>query len=255
MSRGQRKSSAPRTSDTVYLYGVHAVLAALANPKRNVLRLHATRNGSNRIGKQDRVAITICEPADLERLVGRDAVHQGVVLEAEPLEQLDESELFYLADKKLVVVLDQITDPHNVGAILRSASAFAADAVILTRRGGASESGVLAKAASGGLDHTPIVLVRNLAKALRELNEQRYLTLGLDSDGEADVATTLERARPSRVAIVLGAEGRGLREQTREACTVRARLNIPGAIRSLNVSNAAVLALHLAREAIARQSS
>ena len=176
----------------------------------------------------------------LDRLVGPDAVHQGVVLEVEPLET---THVGSLADTKLVVVLDQVTDPHNVGAILRSAVAFGAGAVIATARHSPQESGVLAKAASGAMEHVPLIAVRNLAEALDKLKTAGFQTIGLDSDGTQPIESALYGPR---VALVLGAEGKGLRHKTRDTVDVLARLDTPGAIRSLNVSNAAAVALYAA---------
>ena len=170
----------------------------------------------------------------------RDAVHQGVLLEARPLAPIDLSEL---PPNGLVIVLDQITDPHNVGAILRTAAAFAVDALVTTERHSPDFSGALAKSASGGLEHVPICSVTNLARALAEMADMGYWRIGLDSEGPAPI-DAVPLSRP--LAVVLGAEGKGLRRLTRERCDVLARLDLPGAIRSLNVSNAAAIALALA---------
>jgi 23S rRNA (guanosine2251-2'-O)-methyltransferase len=149
-----------------------------------------------------------------------------------------------VSEARLVLVLDQVTDPHNVGAILRSAVAFAADAVVTTGRHSPAESGVLAKAASGALDVVKLVEVQNLARALEEMKRLGFTRIGLDSEASAPLETAMSG---ERIAIVLGAEGKGLRRLTRDTCDSLARLSIPGAIASLNVSNAAVLALYLAR--------
>ena len=190
----------------------------------------------------------------LDALVGRDAVHQGVVLECVPLDRLDGSELHRLSDATLVLVLDQVTDPHHVGAILRSAAAMAVDAVLVTARNAPAETGVLAKSASGALDHVVVGEVRNMRKALAELTGMGFATVGLDSAGSHELPETLAFG-PERIALVLGAEGRGLREGTREACSSLARLAMPGPIKSLNVSNAAALALYVARQALDRRYS
>ena len=202
-----------------------------------------TRNAAARLAvPADRQAAVIdAAPPELDRLVGRDAVHQGVVAEVDPLPERD---LADLPEGDLVLALDQVTDPHNVGAILRSAAALGVVAVIVTRRNAPSESGVLAKAASGALEHVPMLRVPNLARAIGELADRGFRTVGLDSDGEVDLPDAIE-AGPT--ALVLGAEGSGLRELTRKRIDALARLDMPGPIRSLNVSNAAAVALYVAR--------
>ncbi|KAB0680930.1 23S rRNA (guanosine(2251)-2'-O)-methyltransferase RlmB [Aureimonas leprariae] len=232
----------------VRLYGLHTVAAALANPARRAHRLLATRNAFARLEiAADALPcpMEIVEPRALDVLLGSDAVHQGVVLEADPLPQRRSSDL---ADTSLVLVLDQVTDPHNVGAILRSAVAFGAGAVIMTTRHSPQESGVLAKAASGALEYVASIQVVNLASALEDLTAQGFQTVGLDSDGAAELEPSLAGGR---IALVLGSEGKGLRQKTRETVSVLARLEMPGAIRSLNVSNAAAVALYAARRHLA----
>lgn len=229
----------------VRLYGLHTVRAAMANPRRRIERMLVTRNAAARmeIAALDALpfAAELVEPRAIDALVGPDAVHQGVLVEAHPLETRP---LAGLAGTPLVLVLDQITDPHNVGAILRSAVAFGAGAVIVTERHSPSESGVLAKAASGALEHIDLIAVRNLAEALGELHAAGFLTVGLDSDGPAELEATFSG---NRLALVLGAEGKGLRQKTRDTVSALARLDMPGQIRSLNVSNAAAVALYAAR--------
>jgi 23S rRNA (guanosine2251-2'-O)-methyltransferase len=250
--RQAQLSPAARRPDSLWLYGIHAVTAALANPHRKVLRILATPNALARLteaGSRLPFAAEDTTPRDLDRLLGGDAVHQGIALEVAPLPTFG---LEALADAKLVVVLDQVTDPHNVGAILRSAVAFAADAIVTTGRHSAAESGTLAKAASGALDQIKWIEVQNLARALEEIGAMGFARIGLDSDAD----TPLEGAMTGpRIALVLGAEGKGLRRLTSETCDVVARLVIPGAIASLNVSNAAVLALYLAHRHLAGSNS
>lgn len=228
----------------VRLYGIHTVQAALANPARRHHRLLATRNALNRLELDESALpcpLEMVEPRDLDKMLGEDAVHQGVVLECEPLPVRRLSDI---GDAALILVLDQVTDPHNVGAILRSATAFGAGALVTTSRHSPQESGVLAKAASGALEHVPYVQIGNLADGLNELHERGYLTVGLDSDGPLELEPTLAG---EKIALVLGSEGKGLRQKTRETVSALARLEMPGAIRSLNVSNAAAVALYAAR--------
>lgn len=235
-------------SDQLYLYGLHTVRAALENPKRKKSELLVSKAALSRLGDcvaESGINVTDTEPRVLDGLVGADAVHQGVVLKCEPLNELDASELFHLADAKLLLVLDQITDPHNVGAILRSAVAMGVDAVLTTHRNSAVETGALAKSASGALDMVRVIGIRNLSKALEELNAMRITTIGLDSEGPLVLEKTLIETKATQVAIVLGSEGKGLREKTRETCSYLARLDMPGPIKSLNVSNAAALSLYL----------
>jgi 23S rRNA (guanosine2251-2'-O)-methyltransferase len=244
-SRDPRRQS-PRTArreagDPTVLYGFHPVAEALGNPRRSFRRLLATANGAQRLTESMAalpIAPAIVRADEISRLLEPDAVHQGLYLEAEPLPELS---LDDLAPDALLLVLDQVTDPHNVGAIVRTAAAFAVGAIVTTARHSPAATGVLAKAASGGLEHVPIVTVRNLAETLIELGRQGVWRIGLDSAGEADLAGS---ARPCATALVLGAEGRGLRQRTRECCDVVARLAMPGAIASLNVSNAAAIALY-----------
>jgi 23S rRNA (guanosine2251-2'-O)-methyltransferase len=226
----------------VVLYGWHTVAAALANPQRRIRKLWLTENAARRLADDHidtRVTPEIVRPALIDQRLGPDAVHQGLLAEADPLPSPD---IDSLPQQGIVLVLDQITDPHNVGAILRSAAAFAVKAIVTTARHSPEATGVLAKSASGALELVPIVSVQNLARALRDLNDQGFMTVGLDSQGSENLgAVTLRQP----LALVLGAEGKGLRQLTRETCSVVARLDMPGEIKSLNVSNAAVLALYI----------
>ena len=230
-----------------YLYGLHTVEEALANPKRRHRALLITENALRRL--QERmpvmpIAPQIVKPDEIDRLVGMDAVHQGVALDTEPLPS---PHIRDLPAKGILLVLDQVTDPHNVGAIMRTAAAFGAEGVIVTERHSPEASGVLAKAASGGLEHCPLIEGVNLAQTLTELGELGFWRVGLDSEGPAIVADSLATAP---IALVLGAEGKGLRRLTRERCDVLARLDMPGAIKSLNVSNAAAVALFAVHHAL-----
>jgi 23S rRNA (guanosine2251-2'-O)-methyltransferase len=235
----------PRSSDLVVLYGAHAVREALRAKKRKLLSLYATENAAERIAdlaKDAGLETRIVSPQDLAKRLGEDAVHQGLLLEARPLPEADIEDIDSASG--VVLVLDQITDPHNVGAILRTAGAFAVDALVVTDRHSPEFTGVLAKAASGALEHVKIVGVVNLARALEQLKDKGYTVVGLDSEG----AETLEAAKLSKpLALALGAEGKGLRRLTREHCDLLARLDMPGAIKSLNVSNACAVALATVR--------
>ncbi len=225
------------------LYGWHTVTAALANPARLIRRLFATENALRRLA-DDGIALPVTpdvvRPDALAARLTPDAVHQGLIAEADPLPSPSIEEL---GASGIVLVLDQITDPHNVGAILRTAAAFAVSAVVTTARHSPEATGVLAKSASGALELVPIVVVQNLARALMALKERGFLTVGLDSDAPEDLASIALR---SPLALVLGAEGKGLRQLTGATCDRLARLDLPGAIKSLNVSNAAALALYIA---------
>ncbi len=227
----------------VILYGWHSVKAALENPARRFHRLLATENALHRLAESGitlPVAPITADAHEIEALVGPDAVHQGILAEADPL---DAPAVEELDPQRLVLVLDQITDPHNVGAILRSAAAFAVEAVITTARHSPEATGVLAKAASAALEHVPLVTVPNLARALDALKDKNVFAVGLDSSGESDLATVPLRAP---LALVIGAEGKGLRHLTRSHCDAVARIALPGRIKSLNVSNATALALYVA---------
>ncbi len=226
----------------VILYGWHTVAAALANPQRHIRKLMLTENAARRLAEENiatRVTPEIVRPNLIDARLGPDAVHQGLLVEADPLPSPD---IETLPQEGMVLVLDQITDPHNVGAILRSAAAFAVKAIVTTARHSPEATGVLAKSASGALELVPMVTVQNLARALNEMNDQGFLTVGLDSQGSEDLGNVVLR---QPLALVLGAEGKGLRQLTRETCGVVARLDMPGEIKSLNVSNAAVLALYI----------
>jgi 23S rRNA (guanosine2251-2'-O)-methyltransferase len=236
----------------VLLYGWHTVKAALDNPQRRIRRLLATENAARRLaddGGKLALEPELVRPNAIAALVGPEAVHNGLYAEADPLPSpgLDEIEPAGVA-----LVLDQITDPHNVGAILRTAAAFAVSAVITTARHSPEATGVLAKSASGALEYVPMVTVQNLARALAELKDRGYLTVGLDSSGDTGLA---EAALRAPLALVLGAEGKGLRQLTRATCDVVARLDLPGRIKSLNVSNATALALYVATTRLTSRSA
>ena len=225
-------------------WGRHAVAAALDNPGRKVVRAWATREAAEFMQFGREVAVTLADVADLGKLVPSDAPHQGVVIEVEPLDELWLGDVLAdSAERAALLVLDQVTDPHNVGAILRSAAAFGAVGVVTQDRHSPPEGGALAKAASGALERVPWVRVVNLARALEEIAEAGFWRIGLAGDADTDLGTALG---PKQVALVLGAEGPGLRHNTREHCDALARLPISDAVESLNVSNAAAVALYAA---------
>jgi len=241
--RARRDTLKPASEDTVVLYGMHTVTAALQNPNREIRKLLATENAARRLtddGVPLRVEPEIVRPHAIAERLSPDAVHQGLYLEAGPLPAPPIEEI---EPKGVVLVLDQITDPHNVGAIFRSAAAFAASAIVTTARHSPEATGVLAKSASGALDLVPLITVQNLARGLAALKERGFFVVGLDSSGDGDLA---EIPLKAPLALVLGAEGKGLRQLTRDLCDHVARLDLPGAIKSLNVSNAAALSLYVA---------
>jgi 23S rRNA (guanosine2251-2'-O)-methyltransferase len=232
----------------VFLYGWHSVKAALENPARKFHKIMLTENALHRL-REAGIALPV-EPQlvraeEIDALVGPDAVHQGFLVEADPLPSpgIDE-----IPASGIILVLDQITDPHNVGAILRTAAAFGVTAIVTTQRHAPEATGVLAKAASGALDLVPIITVPNLVRALDALKDQNVFVVGLDSEGDANLASAPMRAP---LALVIGAEGRGLRQLTRTTCDQVARLDLPGQIKSLNVSNATALALFIASGRVA----
>lgn len=247
--KGGRGSGRASTGN-VRLWGRHAVEAALKNPERQHRKLWATREGIDTLDGElpPDFPIEYADVHDLARLVAKDAPHQGLVLECGPLEDVFLDEVMDREAARPLVILDQVTDPHNVGAILRSAAAFGAAAIVTQDRHAPPESGVVAKSASGALEVVPWVRVVNLARALEEIAEAGYWRIGLTGHAEATLAEALP-AGP--VALVLGAEGAGMRQNIEAHCDALARLPITRAVESLNVSNAAAIALY----AVATRSS
>jgi 23S rRNA (guanosine2251-2'-O)-methyltransferase len=244
MSRRKKSHQSHGSSNRPRLWGKHAVAAALDNPSRKVLKAWATRDAAAFMNFPQDVPVTFAEAPDLARLVPHDAPHQGVVIEVEPLDDIWLDDILTDApDRAVLLVLDQVTDPHNVGAIIRSAAAFGAVGIVTQDRHSPPESGVIAKAASGALERVRWTRVVNLARALGEIGDAGFWRIGLA--GGADTALK-DALGPQRVALVLGAEGAGLRPNTREHCDALARLPITDAIESLNVSNAAAVALYAA---------
>ena len=244
-----RAERAPRTPANIALiYGYHSVREALRSQRRELVRLYATEAAAERLTEEigaRNLDFTIAEADDIARRLPADAVHQGLLLEARHLEPIAIADI---SDRALVLVLDQISDPHNVGAILRSAAAFGVEAIVTTERHSPEFTGVLAKSASGGLEHVAVASVVNLARALEELGDRGFLRIGLDSEGPQNLADT-PLTRP--LALVLGAEGKGLRRLSRENCDTLAQLDLPGKIKSLNVSNACAVALSLVTQRLA----
>lgn len=237
------RGSGRASTGAVRLWGRHAVEAALKNPERTHRKLWATQEGVASLDGElpANFPVEYASAGDLARLVARDAPHQGLVLECNALEDVFLDEMLDADPARPIVVLDQVTDPHNVGAILRSAAAFGAAAIVTQDRHAPPESGTVAKSASGALEVVPWIRVVNLARALEELAEAGYWRIGLAGDGPATLAEALPTGP---VALVLGAEGEGMRHNIRQHCDAIARLPMSGAIESLNVSNAAAVALY-----------
>jgi 23S rRNA (guanosine2251-2'-O)-methyltransferase len=249
--KSHRRRGAARADGNPKFWGRHAVIAAIANPERRIIKIWGTREALSQMELPPVLPIQYCDVADLGRFVPRDAPHQGIVAEVAPLEDVWLSDVLdeHSEDDRPLLILDQVTDPHNVGAIFRSAAAFDAIAVVTQDRHAPPESGVLAKAASGALETLPWVRVVNLSRALEEIAECNYWRIGLT--GHSDM--TLDKAlAPRRNALVLGAEGEGMRHNVEEHCDALAKLPISHRMESLNVSNAAAIALYAA--ATMRQS-
>lgn len=239
--RGHRPSQASPSRPR--FWGRHPVLAALANPERTVRKIWGTREALSQIELPSTIPVTFAEAADLGRLVPADAPHQGIVAEVDPLEEIWLGDLLQQGadDRRPLLVLDQVTDPHNVGAILRSAAAFDALGIVTQDRHAPSESGALARSAAGALEIVPWVRVVNLSRALDEIAEGGFWRIGLTGHAKATLAETMGEGK---TAIVLGAEGEGMRQNTEAHCDELARLPISSKIESLNVSNAAAIALY-----------
>ena len=242
MRRKARQASKPENRPR--FWGRHAVAAALANPDREIARIWVTREAAADYDIDKSIPVTFADAADLGRLVPRDAPHQGIVAEVERLPDLLLADLLDGAEEgRPLLLLDHVTDPHNVGAILRSAAAFDALGIVTQDRHAPPESGALAKSASGALETVPWVRVVNLARALDEVAEAGFWRIGLTGEAEMLLSQALG---PRRVALVLGAEGEGMRQNVEAHCDALARLPISGRIESLNVSNAAAVALYAA---------
>lgn len=241
--RGRREAA----RETVWLFGIHAVRDALENPRREMVRLVVTKNAADRLGEAIGHAPDVEEvdPRKFPPVLDPGSVHQGAALEVKPLDW-GRLEDIAVEGTGPIVALDRVTDPHNVGAILRSAEVFGARAVIAPSRHSAPETGALAKTASGALERQPYLRVGNLGDALEELKGMGYLCLGLDGEADTDIAEAAAAAGSRPICLVLGAEGPGLRERTRELCDRLVRIPAAGGFGSLNVSNAAAVALYAA---------
>jgi 23S rRNA (guanosine2251-2'-O)-methyltransferase len=239
--RGHRPSQAPNNRPR--FYGRHAVTAALANPERVVRKVWGTREALASLDLPPALQITYADAADLARLVPGDAPHQGLVIEVDPLEDMWLGDLLAQGegDKRPLLLLDQVTDPHNVGAILRSAAAFDALGIVTQDRHSPPESGTVARTASGALETVPWVRVVNLSRALDEIGEAQFWRVGLSGHTEDTLDSVIG---DHRIALVLGAEGEGMRQNTEAHCDALARLPISPKVESLNVSNAAAVALY-----------
>lgn len=245
----KEQSKRAAAAETVWLFGLHAVRDALQNPVRDKLRLVVTRNALDKLA--DAVAGAVIEPeiSDPRRFAAPldpQSVHQGAALEVKPLDwgALAETCLRDNGRPPRVVLLDRVTDPHNVGSILRSAEVFGAQAVVAVQRHSAPETGALAKTASGALERQPYLRVKNLAAAMEELKAMGFLMLGLDGGAEYTIEQIVNGQKDRPIALVMGAEGPGLREKTKETCDKLVKINFAGGFGSLNVSNAAAVALY-----------
>ncbi|WP_415920998.1 23S rRNA (guanosine(2251)-2'-O)-methyltransferase RlmB [Tateyamaria sp. SN6-1] len=235
---------------TVWLFGLHAVRDALMNPRREKLRLIVTLNALSKLEEavaQSGLTPEMADPRRFPAPLDPGSVHQGAALEVKPLDWGRLADVAIGAEVPRLVLLDRVTDPHNVGAILRSAEVFGASAVIGTRHHSAPETGALAKTASGALERQPYLRVRNLADAIVELQHMGYVVLGLDGTADMDIEDALHERRAGPVALVFGAEGPGLRDKTKATCDMLVRIDAAGGFGSLNVSNAAAVALYASR--------
>lgn len=241
-SHRRKSSGRPHGGGENWLWGVHAVKAALANPKRKLTRLVGTQNGLGRLGDNPPRG-DVLEPGVIDALLPRDAVHQGLAGQFEPLMPVQIEDVIASGVTR-VVVLDQVNDPHNLGAIYRSAAAFGFGAVVLQTRNAPAITGIVAKSAVGAIETVQECRVVNIARALDALNEAGFHTVGLAGEGQAEIEAAVTGA--PKLAVVLGAEGPGLRPGVAKACAELARIPIASAMESLNVSNAAAIAFYAA---------
>lgn len=237
-------------TDSLYIYGYHTVRAAINNKKRVIYELLLTQNGYKKIEDlihEKNLTYKIVTVSQLNKLLGQDAIHQGIVAQ---VKALNFGKLRDYADSKLIILLDQITDPHNVGAIMRSCVALKVDLLITTQRHSPNENSIIAKTASGALDLINFTTVRNLSDCLTELQNLDFTIMGLDSGGTEDLHEVYKNCTYKKLALVLGSEGKGLREKTKLHVNKLVRLDMPGVIKALNVSNAAAIALYLTHKMV-----
>lgn len=237
----RKNKSIKKTGGGLKFWGRHAVEAALDNPRRVIKKISITREALATLEIPDDIAVVICDVADLGRVIPRDAPHQGMVADVDPLPDIWLGEILDQQSDRPLLLLDQVTDPHNVGAILRSAAAFDAAAIITQDRHAPPESGVVAKSASGALEIVPWVRVVNLSRALDDIAEAGYWRIGLDGDAGDELDSAMGSGK---LALVMGAEGEGLRQNVAAHCDTLARLPMHPRMESLNVSNAAAIALY-----------
>lgn len=237
----RKNKSIKKTGGGLKFWGRHAVEAALDNPNRVIKKISITREALATLEIPDDIAVVICDVADLGRVIPRDAPHQGMVADVDPLPDIWLGEILDQQSDRPLLLLDQVTDPHNVGAILRSAAAFDAAAIITQDRHAPPESGVVAKSASGALETVPWIRVVNLSRALDEIAEAGYWRIGLDGDSNDELESAMGTGK---LALVMGAEGEGLRQNVAAHCDTLARLPMSPRMESLNVSNAAAIALY-----------
>lgn len=246
----KERAKRAEAKETVWLFGLHAVRDALLNPKRVKLRLMVTKNALDKL--EDAVAASglepeIVEPRKFDAPIDEGSVHQGAALEVKPLDWGSLADVAISGEgAPLMVFLDRVTDPHNAGAILRSAEVFGARAVVGPRHHSAPETGALAKTASGALERQPYLKVTNLADAMTEMKEAGYVMIGLDGDAEIELPEAFANVGSRPIALVLGAEGPGLRERTKATCDLLVKIPAAGGFGSLNVSNAAAVSLYAA---------
>ena len=237
----RKNKSIKKTGGGLKFWGRHAVEAALDNPNRVIKKISITREALATLEIPDDIAVVICDVADLGRVIPRDAPHQGMVADVDPLPDIWLGEVLDQQTDRPLLLLDQVTDPHNVGAILRSAAAFDAAAIITQDRHAPPESGVVAKSASGALETVPWIRVVNLSRALDDIAEAGYWRIGLDGDAADELESAMGTGK---IALVMGAEGEGLRQNVAAHCDTLARLPMSSKMESLNVSNAAAISLY-----------